>query len=97
MVSCGTATAIVWGSSGPVVSVVYVPNEAGSRFDCAFSLLREDAPPDEPLPDTPNALVCLNCAMDEWPGIGCGLDLAREHGAASLEADGEWKASRREE
>jgi hypothetical protein len=30
--------------------------------------------------------------MDEWPGIGRGLDLAREHGGAEL-AGGEWRAS----
>jgi hypothetical protein len=91
VVSCGTATAFVWGSSGPVVSVVYVPNEAGSTFDCAFSLLREDAPPDEPLSSTPQELVCLDCAMDEWLGIGRGLDLARAHGGAEL-AGGRWRA-----
>jgi hypothetical protein len=95
MVSCGTATAFVWGSSGPVVSVVYVPNEPGARFDCAFSLLREDAPPDEPLPSTPHALVCLDCAMDEWPGIGRGLDLARAYGGAEL-VGGQWRAMRDE-
>jgi hypothetical protein len=86
----GTATAIVWGSSGPVVSVVYVPNEPGDTFDCAFSLLREDAP-DEPLPSTPQELVCLDCAIDEWPGIGRALDLARRHGGAEF-AGGQWRA-----
>jgi hypothetical protein len=83
MVTTATTTAILWGSRGRVVGVVYVPNEPGDKLDCAFSLLREDAP-DEPQPDTPNALVCLDCALDEWPGIGRGLDLAREHGSAEL-------------
>ena len=92
MVSCG-ATAIVWGSSGPVVTVVYVPNEPGAKLDCEFTLLREDAPPDEPLPTTPYTLICLDCAMDEWPGIGRGLDLAREYGRAELAA-GQWRATR---
>jgi hypothetical protein len=87
----GTATAIVWGSSGPVVGVVYVPNEPDVHLDCEFSLVREDAPPDEPLPDTPNALVHLECALDAWPGIGRGLDLARAHGEAEL-VGGEWRA-----
>jgi hypothetical protein len=90
MVSAGTAMAIVWGSSGPVVTVVYVPNEPDAKLDCEFSLVLEDAPRDAPLPDTPNALVHLECAMDEWPGIGGGLDLAREHGVAELAGDG-WR------
>jgi hypothetical protein len=93
MVSAGTctATAIVWGSSGPVVGVVYAPNEPDANLDCEFSLVLEDAPPDEPLPTTPNALVHLECALDEWPGIGRGLDLARAHGEAEL-VGGEWRA-----
>jgi hypothetical protein len=33
--------------------------------------------------------------MDEWPGIGRGLDLARAHGEAEL-LGGEWKARREE-
>jgi hypothetical protein len=75
--------------------VVFVPNEPGSRFDCAFSLVREDAPPDEPLPSTPTELVCLDCALDLDPAMGRALDLARAHGSAEL-VDGEWKARREE-
>jgi hypothetical protein len=91
MVSASTSTVIVWASSGPVVTVVYVPNEPDANLDCEFSLVLEDAPRDEPLPSTPHALVHLECAMDEWPGIGRGLDLARAHREAEL-VGGEWRA-----
>jgi hypothetical protein len=83
-------SAIVWGSRGPVVTVVYVPNEPDANLDCEFSLVREDAPPDEPLPSTRRDFVHLECALDEWPGIGRGLDLARAHGGAEL-VDGQWR------
>lgn len=58
--------------------------------------MRADAPRLGPEPDTPVETVCIHCVVDEWSDIGRGLDLPREHGAAELEADGEWKAGREE-
>ncbi|HXQ85228.1 MAG: hypothetical protein WCE47_12670 [Gaiella sp.] len=38
----------------------------------------------------------MHCLLDEHPEIGRGLDLAREHGAADLDDDGEWVGRRLE-
>jgi hypothetical protein len=37
------------------------------------------SPPDR-IGDTD--VICLECVLDEWPHVGRGLDLAREHGEA---------------
>jgi hypothetical protein len=60
-------------------------------FPPLSGVLREDAPREGPADDTEFELVCVDCLSDEWPGIGPGCDLAREHGAAEL-AGGEWRA-----
>jgi hypothetical protein len=87
---CLSTSAIVWGTSGPVTGVVYVVPEPDDPTDSGFSLLQADAP-EEPDEETPWRLYCLDCALDSWPGIGRGLDLAREHGGAEL-VGGEWRA-----
>ena len=40
--------------------------------------------------NTPTSLVCLHCLLDDHPGVGRGLDIAREYGVADLGASGEW-------
>jgi hypothetical protein len=89
-VTCATLTAIVWGSAGPIRTVFCFEPEPDDPTDSGFSLLRADAPP-EPDDETPWRLYCLDCVLDSWPEIGCGLDLAREHRVAEL-VGGEWRA-----
>jgi hypothetical protein len=36
------------------------------------------------------SFVCLNCLIEDHPGIGRGLDVAREYGVADLDENGEW-------
>jgi hypothetical protein len=90
LVSCSTATAIVWGRQGPITAVYYLEPERDDPTDSGFGLLRADAPP-EPDGSTPWKLYCVDCVLDESPEIGRGLDLAREHGGAELDG-GEWRA-----
>ena len=84
------ATAVVWGSQPPAHSVGYCepmwPGDSGLTF------FLDDAPdPDEVQPDDPRiSLVCLACLIDDHPELGRGLDIAREHGVADLDDDGEW-------
>ncbi len=82
--------ALVWGTEPPAFSIGYgEPMWAG---DSGFSVLFDDAPdPDEVQPDDPRvSLVCLHCLLDDHPELGRGLDLAREHGVADRDDDGEW-------
>jgi hypothetical protein len=85
VVSCSSSTVLVWGRQGPITAVYYVEPECDDPTDSGFGLLREDAPL-EPDGSTPRKLLCLDCALDSWPGIGRALDLARERGSADLEA-----------
>ena len=55
-------------------------------------LAREDTPRPGPAEDTAWESLCIDCVLDSLPGIGRGLDLAREHGSASLAAAGGWEA-----
>lgn len=90
--ACGTL-AIVWGSEPPAFSIGY--EEPFGSADSGFSVLFEDAPDPEELPDTEGlplgiTLVCLDCLLDDHPEIGRGLDIAREYGVADLDDQGEW-------
>ena len=86
--------ALVWGEVPPAFSIGH-DTPLGS-WDSGFTVLFDDAPePDEvdDVNDHPGiSLVCLRCLLDDHPKIGRGLDLAREHGAAELDLDGEWVA-----
>ena len=88
---CGPV-AIVWGSEPPVFSIGYEKRKLGV-WDSGFTVLFEDAPDpgevDDPADHPGITLECLSCLVDDHPGLGRGLDLAREYGAADLE-DGEW-------
>ena len=60
--------------------------------DSGLSILLTDAPdPAEVEPGDPRVgVVCLDCVLDDFPGIAVGLELAREYGVADLDDDGEW-------
>jgi hypothetical protein len=84
MVSCGSAWAVCSRAvlDGEPVSVVY----GGS--DGRFTVLERDRGPR--LTDSP---ICLDCLLSLQPGLGRGLDVAKEHGHA-YQVDGEWRAER---
>lgn len=58
-------------------------------------MLFSDAPDPEDVHDVNEhpgiSLVCLNCLVDDHPELGRGFDLAREHGVADLDDNGEWQ------
>jgi hypothetical protein len=79
-----------------VYSIGYEKDKLGPG-DSGFSVLFSDAPdpddiPTESLEELPPGitLVCLHCLIDDHPEIGRGLDIAREHGVADLDENGEW-------
>lgn len=78
----------------PVDAVVcHAPSSGELPSDTGFTILLADAPhADDLVDDDPRvSTVCLDCALDRWPELGRGLDLAREHGEANLDDDtGEW-------
>ena len=95
--TCGK-TALCWGSEPPAHTVAY--EEPLGPGDSGFSVLFEDAPdPDDlpPIGEPPAglppglSLVCLACLIEDEPDIGRGMDIAREHGLAELDDDGEWQ------
>jgi hypothetical protein len=59
----------------PIRAVSYLEPEAD--WDSGFALFRS-----EPNQVGDTELVCVDCLLDDEPGIGKGLDLAREHGEA---------------
>jgi catechol 2,3-dioxygenase-like lactoylglutathione lyase family enzyme len=67
------------------VAVSYLPPEA--EWDSGFALF--SVPPEE-VDDHESELVHLACLLDDDPKLGRALDLAREHGVAELDANGEW-------
>ena len=86
--------AVVWGSESPAFSIGY--DRPLGPWDSGFSVLFDDAPEPEDLPDDGEelpegiSLVCLHCLLEEHPELGRGLDLAREYGVADLDDIGEW-------
>jgi hypothetical protein len=69
----------------PVRAVSWLRPE--QDWDSGFAVFRSE--PDR-IGDT--ELVCLDCLLDDEPGIGKGLDVAREHGEA-VRNGSEWIAS----
>ena len=85
----------MWGSEPPAFSIGY-EKPLGSA-DSGFSVLFQDAPDPEELPDVEGlplgiTLVCLQCLVEDQPELGRGLDLALEYGVADLDEQGEWVA-----
>jgi len=87
--------AVSVGTRPPIEAIIYHQPEPDEPNDSGFTLLHGDAP-DDPgdLADNDERLrtVCINCLLDENPGIGRGLDLARQHGSADLDPDTGWVA-----
>ena len=90
------AKTVAWvlGSEPPAFSIGHEkPIWPG---DSGFTVLFEDAPdPDDLHHDgdelpAGTSLVCLGCLLDDHPGLGRALDIAREYGVADLDEDGEW-------
>jgi hypothetical protein len=83
MVNCGSTWAIASKAvlDGAPVVVVY----GGS--DGRFTVLERDR-----LPLGSDSPICLDCLLGLQPGLGRGLDVAKEHGTA-YRIDGEWQAS----
>ena len=81
----------VWGSEAPAFSVGYTSEKLGPA-DSGFTVLYADAPDpselDEQAQHPDVAIVCLDCLIDDDPGLGRGLEIAREHGAAGLTTGG---------
>ena len=81
----------MWGSEAPAFSVGYTSEKLGPA-DSGFTVLYADAPDpselDEQAQHPDVAIVCLDCLIDDDPGLGRGLEIAREHGAADLDDDG---------
>jgi hypothetical protein len=81
--------AIAVGSQPPIVRISYLEPEEG--WDSGYMVVYADAPD---LEDDEHAsqLVCMHCLLNEHPEASRGLDLARQHGGASLDGD-EWVAT----
>jgi hypothetical protein len=93
VVTHAKTAAVVWGSEPPASSIGH--DEPMGPGDSGFTVHFSDAPdPDEvDGPDDPRiALVCISCLVNDRPELGRGLDLAREHGVADLDENGEWVA-----
>lgn len=87
--------AMVYGTAPPAFSIGFEEEKIGPG-DSGFTVLFDDAPDPEDLPDFTDelpdgvTLVCLHCLIQDHPEIGRGLDIAREYGVADLDDDGEW-------
>jgi hypothetical protein len=99
VVSHGSKLVMMWGEVPPIYSIGFKPE--GGEHDSGYSVLFTDAPdPDELEPAVDRlpdgiSVMCLHCLVDEHPEIGKDLDLAREFGAADLDA-GVWAGRRLE-
>jgi hypothetical protein len=81
MVNCGSTWAVVSQAvlDGAPATVVY---DVG---DAEFTVLERDRAPSQS--DRP---ICLDCLLELQPGLGRGLDVAKQHGIAYC-VDGEWR------
>jgi hypothetical protein len=86
-VTCGPV-ALVLGSEEPAFAISYLAPIGA--WDSGYMVVFSDAPDPEDVEDDDAKPVCLNCLIDDHPEIGRGLDLAREHGGADLDENGEW-------
>jgi hypothetical protein len=80
----------VWGSEPPAFSIGHEnPMWPGGS---GFTVLFVDEPEelDEHGQHPAVSLMCMHCLLDEHPEVGRGLDIARGHGVADLDEDGEW-------
>ncbi len=89
-----TLVSVVVGTQAPVTAVVH--HEPDMPHDSGFTILLADAPDADDLADNIEddprvSTVCVHCAVDTWPEAGRGLDLARQHGEANRDDNGEWR------
>ncbi len=84
---------VMWGSRAPAISVGY--GEPMWPGDSGFSVIGRRSR-FGPLPEGVS-VAHLGCLLDDHPELGRGLDLAREHGVASLDENGEWVAGELED
>lgn len=88
MVSHCDQTTVVYGALGSIGHIVRLCPDLWNTT--GMTLLRADASRWRATDETPMAFVCVDCLLDESPGIARGLDLAREYGAATL-VGGAWQ------
>lgn len=92
MVSHAQKLAWCWGSRPPVFSIGH--EEPFGPLDSGFTLLYDDAPDpgevDEHGEHPALYMLCLHCLLEDHPEVGPGLDIARRHGLADLDANGAW-------
>jgi hypothetical protein len=55
-----------------------------------FDDARDPEDVDDPKQHPGITLVCLRCLVNNHPELGRGLDIARKHGVADLNENGEW-------
>ena len=95
MVSHGQGAGMVWGAEPPVFSIGW--DEPNGDWDSGFTVLFDDAPDPEDVMPYANPLehpgirtIHLGCLLEDYPELGRGLDIAREHRVADLDEDGAW-------
>jgi hypothetical protein len=81
--------AYMCGSTFPIVHVIYFGPHGWNTS--GFTLLLADAPRWRAREETTEGKVPMDWLLEQHPEVGRALDLAREHGAASL-VDGVWRA-----
>ena len=86
MVKHAQRVAIVVGEEAFVAVSYLEPEPTWESGFAVFSV------PAEEVEDHDSELVCLHCLLDDHPELGRGLDVAREHGVAGLDEQGEWVA-----
>jgi hypothetical protein len=65
-----------------IEAISYQPPEPDSEhWDSGFCLFAGPNP-------ARTEVVCLDCALGDFKGIGAGLDVARKHGLALRDGDG---------
>lgn len=98
----GSIVAILVGKRRPITDVVYFEPAPADDLphDSGFTVLLDDAPPAWELRPNDSRMQtdCLHCLIEEYPEVGIGLDMAKQHGAANCDPDsGEWFPEEKEE
>jgi hypothetical protein len=81
LVSCGSTWAVVARDVLDGAARATVVYDVG---DAEFTVLERDRGPEQT-----DAPICVDCLLDLQPGLGRGLDVAKQHGVA-YRIDGEW-------
>lgn len=83
---------VIVGDAGPIIACAARPADGvDSGYTCwrASGALThpDDLRPDDPMLRT----VCLDCLLDQHPGLAPALMLALDHGAAERDPEGHWQ------